>query len=469
MVLLFNVLLFARRKRKRNINVLMSVLSVSLLFLIWMGIDPVLKELATLSDPRAASLGRLTIWKDTIALSKDFPIMGIGLGNFQHLYPKYRTIEANSLFVHAESDYVETLSDTGVLGTFLLFGGFVFFLSVMMKKWFARRDPFVKGITLGGIIGAVALLFHGVAEFNLHIPANALLFFLLLGLIAAAVHLEIREKKESSRLPVRTFALGPKTKLVLYPLIVILLLTFATIIVRTCIASFYFQSYKESRVASRQSPVTTSDSQTPTNDSRVESRNPRSKDSRLKTTDSRLKTLDSLLSALTLDPSNAVYHYELGHHYSEPFSESLKKGRWRLDKGKWAFKYPEETSEYGLLTLDSFSRALDLLPTNAWHHFYFGWTLHQLSALHASTQDPRLSPYASSIPNPHSAFRTPHSTDSAIQNPNSKIQIPASLSTLNPMNPRNSFLLALTLDPTNPHIKEYVEKTTSLESPVPSP
>jgi len=39
-----------------------------------------------------------------------------------------------------------------------------------------RRDPEVKGLALGGIVAIVAILIHSIADFNLHIPANMVLF-----------------------------------------------------------------------------------------------------------------------------------------------------------------------------------------------------------------------------------------------------------------------------------------------------
>ncbi len=149
-------------------------------------------------------------------------------------------------------------------------------------------------------------------------------------------------------------------------------------------------------------------------------------------------SMNSLYSALTLDPSNATYHYELGHHYSELFNAGLKQGKWKLYRGKWFINFKKETIDYGLMTRDSFLQAIDLQPTKAWHHFYFGWTLDQLAELNAV--------------NSRNSTNPMNSTDSVspIRIPHSKFRIQK--------DPMPHFTLALTLDPTNPHIKDYVAK-----------
>jgi tetratricopeptide (TPR) repeat protein len=46
----------------------------------------------------------------------------------------------------------------------------------------ARRNPRAKGLLLGVVTGLVAILIHGLNDFNFHIPANAFLFTVLMGM-----------------------------------------------------------------------------------------------------------------------------------------------------------------------------------------------------------------------------------------------------------------------------------------------
>ena len=45
-----------------------------------------------------------------------------------------------------------------------------------------RRDPLMRGMAFAAIMGITAILIHSWVGFNLQIPANALLFMVLLAL-----------------------------------------------------------------------------------------------------------------------------------------------------------------------------------------------------------------------------------------------------------------------------------------------
>ena len=58
----------------------------------------------------------------------------------------------------------------------------------LYRKGFRKlKNPsrLVRGITLGAMSGITAILVHSISDFNLHIPANALLFAILAALVVA--------------------------------------------------------------------------------------------------------------------------------------------------------------------------------------------------------------------------------------------------------------------------------------------
>ena len=134
---------------------------------------------------------RYQVFKDTWDMAKDYPVLGSGLGSYERVFPRYKTWPTQSLFQHAHNDYLEFLSEMGWAGFLPLM---VFFSWVVIRglKYLAftlrlgarcpravvSRACLVSG-SLGGVI---AILLHGTVDFNLHIPANALLFFVLCGI-----------------------------------------------------------------------------------------------------------------------------------------------------------------------------------------------------------------------------------------------------------------------------------------------
>jgi O-antigen ligase len=83
---------------------------------------------------------------------------------------------------HAHNDYLENLAELGVIGFSLLMAGILYLYVATFQTWIQRNNPEVKGLVLGALVSVAAMLFHSITDFNLHIPANALLFTVVLSL-----------------------------------------------------------------------------------------------------------------------------------------------------------------------------------------------------------------------------------------------------------------------------------------------
>jgi len=128
--------------------------------------------------------GRPLYWNNVSAMIREFPLFGIGLGGFASVYPSFETGVALDYgrLSHAHNDYLEYLAELGLIGGILLIGGLLFMAINSFLVWRERRHPEVKGLAMGGIIAVVAILIHSLTDFNLHIPANMLLFTVVLSL-----------------------------------------------------------------------------------------------------------------------------------------------------------------------------------------------------------------------------------------------------------------------------------------------
>jgi len=122
------------------------------------------------------------VWSNTTGIIGDFPVFGSGLGTFEALYPAYEESSTPPLFEHAHNDYLEYLAELGVVGFVMLLGGILVMLVFSFLMWKVRRHPEVKGLALGGMVAVVAMLVHSITDFNLHIPANMMLFAVVLSL-----------------------------------------------------------------------------------------------------------------------------------------------------------------------------------------------------------------------------------------------------------------------------------------------
>jgi O-antigen ligase len=114
----------------------------------------------------------------TLDVIKAHPLLGSGLGSFSVIYTRYDTRNGAFRLEQAHNDYLQTLSDAGILGALLGAA----FIVILFKRGFAQRethDEFRRGATTGALAGCFAVLVHSFFDFTLHTTANALLFVII--------------------------------------------------------------------------------------------------------------------------------------------------------------------------------------------------------------------------------------------------------------------------------------------------
>ena len=90
---------------------------------------------------------------------------------------------------HAHNDYVEIATDYGLLGLGILGAVVGLSLWTVLKALAQCRSCLPRGIAFGVAMSITALLLHSTVDFNLQIPANALIMVVILamGWIAQAL------------------------------------------------------------------------------------------------------------------------------------------------------------------------------------------------------------------------------------------------------------------------------------------
>ena len=182
--LLFLVLLIQLKGREaRLLASSFLVLGGVLAYLLWIGLDPVISRFETvLEGGYLDSSLRVLVWKDELDLFRDYPWLGTGLGTFGTVFKEYQTAGVRYWFDNAHNDYLQFATELGIVGFSLLFGP-IFYLMVRMIRSFTNdRSRYRSSVTLGCIGGTFALLVHSVTDFNLQIPANAMIFAVILGI-----------------------------------------------------------------------------------------------------------------------------------------------------------------------------------------------------------------------------------------------------------------------------------------------
>ena len=176
MVILFLLLLIRRVRSKYVIAgglvVLSAVMAVS-----WIGVNQVLTRFAGIQNLEVSTGKRAAMRRDTFRIFLDHPIIGTGLGTLEMIYPPYDSVYDGKIVNHAHNDYLEGLAETGLLGGLCC----LWFLGALLLnalKGMATLDGSIgSALNLSGLVACCGILVHSLVDFNLHIPANALLFF----------------------------------------------------------------------------------------------------------------------------------------------------------------------------------------------------------------------------------------------------------------------------------------------------
>ena len=150
-----------------------------IIFAAYAGIDATLERFSKEGLPGGQ---RPQYWAHTFEMAKDYPVFGTGLGTFALVYPAYEDIGLYGFLRHAHNDYLEYFSELGVIGFAFLAGGVFLMVLLSFARWRKKRDPWVKGVSMGCFVSLAVIAVHSITDFNLHIPANMVLFAMIVAL-----------------------------------------------------------------------------------------------------------------------------------------------------------------------------------------------------------------------------------------------------------------------------------------------
>jgi len=139
---------------------------------------------------KLAADSRVQLARDALRIAHDHPFFGTGPGTFVFIHPRYRDSAFALKAEPTRDDFLNCLDDYGLVGLGLA----LFFVAAVTLKFFRplgvdhRWQDRVLVAT--GFAAWAALLVHSLVDFNLHIPANALLLFSLTGMALGRIQEE---------------------------------------------------------------------------------------------------------------------------------------------------------------------------------------------------------------------------------------------------------------------------------------
>jgi O-antigen ligase len=138
---------------------------------------------------------RFDYWSAAVHVFKDHPLWGGGPAQFDSEFAHYRPAAVQARPIYAHNDYLNTLCDWGAVGLAIILTVCGLLYCGAIKTWPSVSQADLDGrasqkgdrsaFLMGASIGLLAILFHSFVDFNMHVPANAVVVVLLMALISS--------------------------------------------------------------------------------------------------------------------------------------------------------------------------------------------------------------------------------------------------------------------------------------------
>ena len=146
---------------------------------------------------------RLQLWRKTLSMVRDFPVTGVGPGNWKIILPAYglEGTRAETGAIHAQrphNDYLWILAETGIAGfacfILIILITFYYIFRTAKRFWSAKQNALLPFLLMG-ITGYLVNSFFSFPRERIFL---SVLFYLYLALVAGLYHNAVKQKTGSS-------------------------------------------------------------------------------------------------------------------------------------------------------------------------------------------------------------------------------------------------------------------------------
>jgi O-antigen ligase len=198
------IFLVKQKKGLRTAIGLSLFLAIVVGLLTWIGGAELVQRIASVrqSHSELPSDIRTYINRDGFRMFLKKPVLGWGLGTFPFVYPQFRSFYTNFFVNEAHNDYLQLLVEMGALGFTTMLWFLVTVYTRAIKKIGNWSEEISGAVALACLLGLSGILVHSIIDFNLQIPANAALFYVLCTIAASEPFVQpMRKRRIVSSMP----------------------------------------------------------------------------------------------------------------------------------------------------------------------------------------------------------------------------------------------------------------------------
>jgi len=146
----------------------------------YFGVDKLKERLEATSFQTEA---RDDVVRDAIPLIQDVWLTGTGAGSFYSSFLQYQTTEYQAFYDHAHNEYVQFLTEFGVIPSFTLFAMLLYVMWQAIRIMRNSRRKFNHGLALGCLMACIGMLMHSSVDFVLQDYSIVLILLSILSII----------------------------------------------------------------------------------------------------------------------------------------------------------------------------------------------------------------------------------------------------------------------------------------------
>jgi tetratricopeptide (TPR) repeat protein len=136
---------------------------------------------------------RVELWQAASRIWQDHFWWGAGPAHFDVRFRAYRPDDIQMRPLYAHNDYLNTLADWGTTGMALILAVLACLVLGIIQGWkfvkrsndLAAKQSTRSAFVFGAAFGLLAMLLHSFMDFNMHIPANAIVAITFMALISS--------------------------------------------------------------------------------------------------------------------------------------------------------------------------------------------------------------------------------------------------------------------------------------------
>jgi O-antigen ligase len=179
--------LTSRKKRCAAVGVVAALVLASFVFL------PPEKLIFRFAKDELKVEDRPELWAETLRLVREYPVLGCGMGGYGSVFVSANLSRPLATDEHAHNDYLQLLLELGVMG--FAIGAWLAWLVVRqgVRAIAAGSGGDTRYLGLASIGALTAISIHSFTDFNLYIPANAMLLAWIAGLTTGLEFLSRRQ------------------------------------------------------------------------------------------------------------------------------------------------------------------------------------------------------------------------------------------------------------------------------------